>query len=223
MEQRLDIYKAKVEVEIDAQQRLLKQFGEGDPQYVRSVQQNLKNLQARMAEVDLGVKNPKSVEDADWLKEAQKPRLFSKPGRSGKVFEEFEEVDKFAPPPAPGAIPVRRFVRLNAKGDETFSVRIEAGNEAQIAWIERGSAHQVAPNLAEVQDKVGRIPRIYGRASDELEGSIRAGTFKPDKAAKILERQLGGEWEIRLTKLPGTGGPGQPKASYNIEAIRTGD
>jgi hypothetical protein len=78
MEQRLDVYKAKVEVEIDAQQRLLKQFGEGDPNYVRSVQHNLKNLQSRMAEVDLGVKNPKAVEDADWLKEAEVPRLFSK-------------------------------------------------------------------------------------------------------------------------------------------------
>ena len=76
--QRLDIYKAKIEVEIDAQQRLLKQFGEGDPQYVRSVQHNLENLKARMAEVDLGVKNPKAVEDADWLQEAQAPRLFSK-------------------------------------------------------------------------------------------------------------------------------------------------
>jgi hypothetical protein len=86
MEQRLDIYKAKVEVEIDAQQRLLKQFGEGDPQYVRSVRHNLENLQSRMAEVDLGVKNPKSVEDADWLREAEKPRLFSKnPGEGGNI------------------------------------------------------------------------------------------------------------------------------------------
>jgi hypothetical protein len=76
--QRLDIYKAKIEVEIDAQQRLLKQFGEGDPQYVRSVQRNLDNLQTRMAEVDLGVKNPKSVEGADWLQETEAPRLFSK-------------------------------------------------------------------------------------------------------------------------------------------------
>ena len=83
--QRLDIYKAKIEVEIDAQQRLLKQFGEGDPQYVRSVQHNLENLKARMAEVDLGVKNPKAVEDADWLQEAQAPRLFSKPVSPGKI------------------------------------------------------------------------------------------------------------------------------------------
>jgi hypothetical protein len=80
MEQRLEIYRAKVEVEIDAQQRLLKQFGEGDPNYVRSVRHNLENLRARMAEVDLGVKNPKSVEDAEWLDKAQAPRLFSKPG-----------------------------------------------------------------------------------------------------------------------------------------------
>jgi hypothetical protein len=80
MEQRLDIYKAKVEVEIDAQKRLLQQFGEGDPQYVKGVQHNLENLRARMAEVDLGVENPKSVEGADWLQETEAPRLFSKSG-----------------------------------------------------------------------------------------------------------------------------------------------
>ena len=66
-EQRLDLYKAKVEVEIDAQQRLLQQFGEGkaNHSYAERVQHNLDNLQSRMAEVDLGVKNPKLVEGAD--------------------------------------------------------------------------------------------------------------------------------------------------------------
>jgi hypothetical protein len=78
MEQRLDVYKAKIEVEIDAQKRLLQQFGQGDPRYVQQVKHNLENLQSRMSEVDLGVKNPKSVQDADWLREAQAPRLFSK-------------------------------------------------------------------------------------------------------------------------------------------------
>jgi hypothetical protein len=77
-EQRLDVYKAKVEVEIDAQQRLLQQFGDGDPKYVRSVRQSLESLQARRAQVEAGVKNPQSVEGADWLSEAQAPRLFAK-------------------------------------------------------------------------------------------------------------------------------------------------
>jgi hypothetical protein len=36
-----------------------------------------------MTDVDLGVKNPKSVQDADWLQEAQKPRLFAK-SKGGK-------------------------------------------------------------------------------------------------------------------------------------------
>jgi hypothetical protein len=57
---------------------LLQQFGEGDPKYVKSVQQNLENLQVRRAEVEAGVKNPQTVEGADWLQEAQAPRLFSK-------------------------------------------------------------------------------------------------------------------------------------------------
>jgi hypothetical protein len=96
MEQRLDIYKAKVEVEIDAQQRLLRQFGEGDPRYVKGVQHNLENLRARMAEVDLGVKNPKSVEGADWLQEVQAPRLFSKSsnGSNGELSNFINELIK---------------------------------------------------------------------------------------------------------------------------------
>jgi hypothetical protein len=82
-EQRLDLYKAKVEVEIDAQQRLLQQFKDGDPRYVRNVQRNLDNLKARQAQVEAGIKNPKSVEGADWLKENQAPRLFAKERRRG--------------------------------------------------------------------------------------------------------------------------------------------
>ena len=88
-EQRLDVYKAKIEVEIDAQKRLLRQFGEGDPNYVKSVRHNLDNLQARMAEVDLGVKNPKAVEGADWLQEAQAPRLFSKDASANTITNKF--------------------------------------------------------------------------------------------------------------------------------------
>jgi hypothetical protein len=79
-EQRLEVYKAKVEVEIDAQQRLLQQFGEGDPKYVKGVLQNLENLQARHTEVEAGIKDPKAVQGADWLQEKQAPRLFSKSG-----------------------------------------------------------------------------------------------------------------------------------------------
>ena len=80
--QRLDIYKAKIEVEIDAQQRLLKQFS-GDPKYVEGVQQNLDNLATRLSEVDLGVKNPKVVEGQSWLKDSEPSRLFSKIASNG--------------------------------------------------------------------------------------------------------------------------------------------
>jgi hypothetical protein len=51
-------------------------FGEGDLKYVKSVEQNLENLQARLTKVEAGVKNPQAVEGADWLKESQAPRLF---------------------------------------------------------------------------------------------------------------------------------------------------
>jgi hypothetical protein len=96
-EQRLDVYKAKVEVEINAQQRLLQQFGEGDPKYVKQVQQNLENLQARRVEVETGVKNPQSVKEADWLKEHQLPRLFSKQSKVPEQVRDMMLSQKFAP------------------------------------------------------------------------------------------------------------------------------
>jgi hypothetical protein len=87
-QQRLDVYKTKIELEIDAQQRLLQQFAKGDPAYAKGVQHNLDNLQSRLAEVDLGVKNPKSVAKEPWLRESQPPRLFSKSGLSSKQVAE---------------------------------------------------------------------------------------------------------------------------------------
>jgi hypothetical protein len=51
---------------------------------VKSVQHNLENLHSRIAKVNLRVKNPKAVQDADWLDTAQKPRLFSKESGEGE-------------------------------------------------------------------------------------------------------------------------------------------
>jgi hypothetical protein len=77
-QQQVDLYKTKLELEIDAQHRLLRQFGEGDKAYQQGVQQTLDNLQTRLAEVDLSIKNPTSLKSKPWLDPAQPPRLFSK-------------------------------------------------------------------------------------------------------------------------------------------------
>jgi hypothetical protein len=96
-EQRLEVYKAKVEVEIDAQQRLLRQFGEGDPKYVKDVQHSLENLEVRLAEVESGIKNPQSVKEADWLKEKQLPHLFSKQSKVPEQVRDMMLSQKIAP------------------------------------------------------------------------------------------------------------------------------
>jgi hypothetical protein len=83
-EQQAELYKTKLELEIDAQNRLLRQFGEGDPAYAKSVQQTLENLETRLAEVDLGLKNPESLKGKPWLDPTQPPRLFSKTPMSDK-------------------------------------------------------------------------------------------------------------------------------------------
>jgi hypothetical protein len=96
-EQRLDVYKAKVEVEINAQRRLLQQFEEGDPRYVNDVQHNLENLEVRLAEVESGIKNPQSVKGADWLHEKQFPHLFSKQSKVPEQVRDMMQSQKIAP------------------------------------------------------------------------------------------------------------------------------
>jgi hypothetical protein len=74
-QEQLSLYRTKVEVEIDAQRRLLKQFG-NEPGYAKSVQQNLDNLKIRLGETKQALKNPN--ERPQWLDPDQAPRLFSK-------------------------------------------------------------------------------------------------------------------------------------------------
>jgi hypothetical protein len=83
-QEQADLYKIKLELEIDAQKRLLQQFGEGDRAYQQGGQQTLDNLESRLAEVELGIKNPESLKGKPWLDPAQPPRLFSKTPMSDK-------------------------------------------------------------------------------------------------------------------------------------------
>jgi hypothetical protein len=76
--QQVDLYKIKLEIEIDAQKRILQQVGESNPAYLAKVQQNLENLELRLAEVDINIKNPKNVVDKYWWNKDQAPRLFNK-------------------------------------------------------------------------------------------------------------------------------------------------
>ena len=45
---------------------------------------------------------------------------------------------------------------------------------------------------------IGSFNRITGMASDQLERSIRAGTFDPNKAAEILGAMLTGRWGVAV-------------------------
>ncbi len=124
-QQRLDVYKTKIELEIDAQQRLLQQFAKGDPAYAKSVQHNLDNLQSRLAEVDLGVKNPRSVTEEPWLRDSQPPRLFSKPGYSS---QQLDSLFGNAREPRGG---VKEFEQVNGKVIKNPELQvIESGQQA---------------------------------------------------------------------------------------------
>jgi hypothetical protein len=133
----------------------------------------------------------------------------------------------------------RWFARYDAKGNETFSARIEnrhnaageiiEGKDAQMSWIETGHVRQVTDNLAEVQAAVGqKIMRVYGNASDGVLESINRGKFNSALYAKNLERRLGGKWKVEAIEVPNTGNKnigdiGEPEAQYKIEATRIGD
>jgi hypothetical protein len=101
-EQKLQLYKTKIEVEIDAQKRLLAQFTGGDPEYLAKVEGNLKNLQTRLGEVEQAIKDPELAKQGKlpWLDPNQPPRLFSKEYKGveiidakGKPIGEFDHTD----------------------------------------------------------------------------------------------------------------------------------
>jgi hypothetical protein len=76
-EEQLQLYRTKIEVEIDAQQKLLGQYkNTADPEYLSKVQFQLDNLNARLGQTDQALKNPQVK--PDWLDTNQAPRLFSK-------------------------------------------------------------------------------------------------------------------------------------------------
>jgi hypothetical protein len=75
-EEQLQLYRTKIEVEIDAQGRLLRQYGNSDPEYLSKVQFQLDNLNARLRQTNQALKNPEVK--PDWLDSNQAPRLFSK-------------------------------------------------------------------------------------------------------------------------------------------------
>ena len=63
----------------------------------------------------------------------------------------------------------------------------------------------------------GSFTKITGMASDQLEVAIRAGKFSATKAADMLERSLGGKWEVQVIPRVGSCPP-----IFDIVANRTG-
>ncbi|MBL8150460.1 MAG: DUF4781 domain-containing protein [Blastocatellia bacterium] len=96
-QQKLDLYKTKFEVEIDAQKRLLKLYENADPDFISSVQRNLRNLEAHLAEVGEVAKNPSTLKNRSWYNPEQAPRLFSKEWRGWQ-----EAQKQKIPPDDPG-------------------------------------------------------------------------------------------------------------------------
>nr|CEL21421.1 Predicted cell-wall-anchored protein SasA (LPXTG motif) [Kibdelosporangium sp. MJ126-NF4]CTQ96012.1 Predicted cell-wall-anchored protein SasA (LPXTG motif) [Kibdelosporangium sp. MJ126-NF4] len=78
----LSLYRTKIEVEIDAQRRLMAQYAGGDPRYLEQVKATLSNLEERLKEVDSALANPAVFEKSKpaWWDENQPPRLFGKRG-----------------------------------------------------------------------------------------------------------------------------------------------
>jgi hypothetical protein len=76
----LQVYRLKIEVEIDAQKKLLAQFAGGDERYLAGVKGNLDNLEVRLKEVDEAIKDPAAFEKnmPPWWDPDQPPRMFGK-------------------------------------------------------------------------------------------------------------------------------------------------
>jgi uncharacterized coiled-coil protein SlyX len=104
------MYRTKIEVEIDAQRRLLSQFAAGEPQFLEETQATLKNLEDRLKEVEQAAADPAAFEKSKppWWDDDQPPRLFGKrapsaaygewsgrPGNSLWVEKDRDEVLKY--------------------------------------------------------------------------------------------------------------------------------
>ena len=74
--EQLDLYQVMLELEIDAQRRILTKYGE-DPDIVAEIQERLLTLDLRLQQVDEALQDP-SVRP-DWLDPDRPPRLFNQP------------------------------------------------------------------------------------------------------------------------------------------------
>ena len=76
----LQLYRTKIEVEIDAQRRLLAQFAGGDEMYLTGVKANLETLETRLKDVEEAIRDPVAFDKnrPPWWDPDQPPRMFAK-------------------------------------------------------------------------------------------------------------------------------------------------
>lgn len=77
--EKLRLYRIKIELEIDAQEKLLKQFA-GEKAFAEGVQENLDALRNRLGQVDEAMRNTDLIKEGKvpWWDPEQAPRLFGK-------------------------------------------------------------------------------------------------------------------------------------------------
>lgn len=114
----------------------------------------------------------------------------------------------------------RDFIIPGRSVQERFSGRLMDGSHTlEVIWTD--SLRQTPGRLRQVQQLAGgpgSFSRITGRASADLEATMRAGQFDAQQAAQQLGNCLGGGWQVDVTPIPGTEPP-----QFNITAFRIGD
>jgi hypothetical protein len=176
--EQLQLYRTKVEVEIDAQKRLLQQFGKGDPNYVKSVQQNLENLEGKLGQTDAALKNPEVK--PDWLDVSQKPQLFSKDWKG------YQEAEKLGYRKAENGY---RWVFKDGK--LTYEAR-EGGLESKRYNPVTEQFENADPNVLGTKYKsepgFEQWPNGSQSQASNLEGERASAALQRDKLEAILDR-----------------------------------
>jgi hypothetical protein len=188
--EQLQLYRTKVELEIDAQQRLIKQYGTTDPKYLSKVQFQLDNLEARLGQTNQALKKPDVK--PEWLDSNQAPRLFSKEWIWGQA-----NIDEIPAHPST-RMPLKQLQEEKLTPDvikeiqKKYGLENENESEARAVWhiLQQRNTKEIIAGEADIK-------RFFG-IDPSQDGVKMTDVLKVEKNGKLVPIEVKNQTEIHL-------------------------